>query len=47
MDEFLMFHRVLSAEEVTHLANASGDPFTSVEPADKLSVTWGRIKSTK
>ena len=47
MDEFLMFHRALSAEEVTHLANVSGNPFTPVEPADKLSITWGQIKNTR
>ena len=46
MDEFLMFHRALSAEEVGSLANASGNPF-AIEPADKLSITWGKIKSTK
>ncbi len=44
MDEFLMYHRALSAEEVERLAKASGNPF-NVEPADKLSITWGQIKS--
>ena len=47
MDEFLMFHRALSAEEVRHLANAPGNPFTPVEPAGKLSITWAQIKRLK
>ncbi|MDE0483536.1 MAG: LamG domain-containing protein [Candidatus Poribacteria bacterium] len=46
MDEFLMYHRALSEEEVERLSKASGNPF-AVEPVDKLSITWGRIKSTK
>lgn len=46
MDEFLMFHRSLSAEEVGRLANAAGNPL-AVEPVDKLSITWGQIKSAK
>lgn len=46
MDEFLMFHRSLSTDEVARLAQAPADPL-AVEPADKLSITWGEIKSTK
>lgn len=46
MDEFILFHRALSENEVERLANLSGDPF-AVEPADKLSITWGKIKNTK
>ena len=46
MDEFLMYHRALSAEEVTRLAAGPEDPL-SVEPNSKLSITWGKIKSTK
>ena len=46
MDEFLMFHRALSAEEVERLSKAPPDPF-AVEPVDKLSITWAQIKSTK
>ena len=46
MDEFLMYHRALSANEVERLAAATGYPLT-VEPAEKLSITWGKIKYTK
>ncbi len=46
MDEFFLFHRALSADEVGQLAKAPTDPL-SVEPSDKLSITWGKIKSTK
>jgi len=46
MDEFLMFHRSLSEDEVESLYKSTGDPF-AVEPVDKLSITWGRIKSKK
>lgn len=46
LDEFLLFHRAISAEEVETLAKGIAEPF-AVEPTDKLSVTWGKIKSTK
>lgn len=46
MDEFLMFHRALSTDEVEDLYKNTGDPFP-VEPADKLSTTWGIIKNTQ
>ena len=46
IDEFLLFHRVLSEEEVVKLANSLGNPF-AVELVDKLSITWGKIKNTK
>ena len=46
MDEFLMFHRSLSKDEVEILYRSNGDPF-AVEPADKLSITWGEIKNAK
>lgn len=46
MDEFLMFHRALSEDEVESLYKSSGDPF-AVEPVDKLSIRWGKIKNTK
>ena len=49
LDEFLLFHRPLSADEIAHLATGPDDPFvdttTSVDPADKLSTTWGSLKS--
>ncbi len=46
MDEFLMFHRALSGDEVESLYKSNGDPF-AVEPADKLSITWAQIKHIK
>ncbi len=46
MDEFLLFHRAVSEAEAENLANADGNPL-AVEPDDKLSITWGKIKSTK
>lgn len=49
LDEFLLFHRPLSEDEIAHLATAPEDPFvdatTSVDPADKVSTTWGSLKS--
>lgn len=46
IDEFMLFHRALSEKEVEHLAKGPGDPF-AIEPADKLTTTWGDIKSSK
>lgn len=46
MDEFFLFHRAISAEEVQTLAKGTTNPF-AVEPADKLSITWGELKNTK
>lgn len=46
MDEFLMFHRALSEEEVENLYKSNGDPF-AVEPVNKLSMTWGELKNTE
>lgn len=46
MDEFLIFHRAISEDEVTTLVNASGNPL-AVDPAGKLSTTWGQIKNNK
>jgi len=46
IDEFFLFHRSLSEDEVETLYKSQGDPF-AVEPVDKLSITWGRIKSKK
>ncbi len=43
MDEFFLFHRAISAEEVQILAKGTTNPF-AVEPTDKLSITWGKIK---
>ncbi len=44
IDEFLLFHRALSEKEVESLAKGQSNPF-AVEPADKLTTTWGDIKS--
>ena len=46
LDEFLLFHRALTEKEVERLARGQSDPF-AVEPADKLTTTWGEIKSSK
>lgn len=43
MDEFFLFHRSLSADEVSRLAKAPSEPF-AVDPAGKLSTTWAEIK---
>ena len=45
LDEFLLFHRALTEKEVERLAKGQSDPF-AVEPADKLTTTWGEIKSS-
>lgn len=45
MDEFLMFHRVLTANEVARLSTSTSNPF-AVDPADKISATWGNIKNS-
>lgn len=46
MDEFFIFHRAITEEEVKTLAKALQNPF-AVEPANKLSITWGQIKSKR
>ncbi len=46
MDEFLMFHRALTEDEVENLYKSNGDPF-NVEPVGKLSITWGKLKNAK
>lgn len=43
MDEFMLFHRALSADEVKHLAKGTENPF-SIDPNGKLSTTWADIK---
>ena len=45
MDEFFLFHRAISAEEVETLAKGVSNPF-AVEPTDKLSMTWAEIKDS-
>lgn len=46
MDEFMLFHRPLSEDEIEHLASAPADPF-DVDPRDKVSTTWGHIKDIR
>jgi len=41
LDEFFLFARAISKEEVQEIMN---DDFLSVKSIDKLSVTWGEIK---
>lgn len=43
MDEYIMFHRALTEEEVEKLANTLGNPFL-VEPKNKITTVWGNIK---
>ena len=50
IDEYLMFHRALSEDEIAHLASGPSDPFadlTAVDPYGKLSTTWADIKASK
>lgn len=42
MDEFALFDRVLTAKEVELMEQGV---FLSVEPQDKLTATWGRLKT--
>ena len=42
MDEYYLFGRALSAAEIKQVM---GGEFLAVEPADKLTTTWGYIKS--
>ena len=42
LDEYFIFNRAVSASEITDIMNGV---LTSVEPADKLTTTWGNIKS--
>ncbi len=42
LDEFYLFGRALSADEINQV---KGGEFLAVEPADKLTTTWGNIKS--
>ena len=44
MDEFYIFARALSEDEITTLMNGE---LLAVEPADKLATTWGGIKSRR
>lgn len=46
LDEFLLFHRALTEKEVERLAKGQSNPF-AVEPADKLTTTWGEIKNSR
>ena len=45
MDEFRIYDRPLSAEEVQQNMAAKG--MSAVEPADKLAETWGKIKVSR
>lgn len=46
MDEFMLFHRALSEDEIEHLAGGPEDPF-AVDPREKLSTTWATIKNPR
>jgi hypothetical protein len=46
IDEFRMFHRALSEEEIDfHMKK--GQDLLAVDVAEKLTITWGQIKSAK
>ena len=44
LDEYYIFNRALPAQEIMDVMNGS---LLSVEPEDKLTTTWGNIKSHK
>ncbi len=44
MDEFYIFARALSEDEIKEVMDGE---FLSVEPADKLAITWGSLKSRR
>ena len=44
LDEYYIFGRALPADEVLDVMNGT---FTAVEPAEKLTTTWGSIKSDR
>ena len=44
MDEFYIFSRALSEDEIKEVMDGE---FLSVEPADKLTTTWGNLKSRR
>lgn len=46
LDEMVLFNRALAPGEVRTLMNEGGRPFWAVEPAGKLTTTWGRIKNS-
>lgn len=46
MDEFMLFHRALSEDEIEHLASGPDNPF-AVDPREKLSTTWAAIKNPR
>ena len=42
MDDFFLFTRAISADEVNAIMNGQ---LIAVEPQDKLTTTWGIIKA--
>ena len=45
MDEFYMFKRALTADEIGPLMDGEFGPFLAVEPGGKLTTSWGMLKS--
>ena len=43
MDEFLLFHRAVTAKEIVHMAKGPSNPF-AVDSKEKLAITWADIK---
>jgi len=46
VDEFAMFHRELDKAEILKIMKDGAQPFIAVEPAGKLTTTWGDMKTT-
>lgn len=46
LDEFFLFHRALSEDEIEHLAKGPENPF-AVDPREKATTTWGDIKNSR
>ncbi len=44
LDEMALFNRALDRDEINTLMNKGAEPFLAVEPAGKLTITWGRVK---
>jgi len=45
VDEVRLWNRALTAEEIKQSMNQSGEQLLTVEPREKLTSSWGRIKA--
>ena len=46
MEEFFLYHRAITAKEVSHLAKGPANPF-AVDTKSKLTVSWAQIKDVQ